>query len=168
MNTKTIFFLLLILSATGFISPPIALCAGLIFGLAFVHPFAGDSRALSRFLLQASVVALGFGMNLHEVLKAGRSGFLYTAIGISFALLMGTVIGKLLVVRGTISYLISTGTAICGGSAIAAVGPILQASDEEMAGVLGTGFFFNFLSLFLFSFLRSAPSFFYSAFGVFA
>jgi len=98
MNTKTIFFLLLILSATGFISPPIALCAGLIFGLAFVHPFAGDSRALSRFLLQASVVALGFGMNLHEVLKAGRSGFLYTAIGIGFALLMGTLIGKLLAV----------------------------------------------------------------------
>src|SRR5205823_4393928 len=89
MNTKTIFFLLLILSATGFISPPIALCAGIIFGLAFLHPFADDSRALARFLLQASVVALGFGMNLHEVLKAGRSGFLYTAAGIGFALLAG-------------------------------------------------------------------------------
>src|SRR5258707_7523578 len=134
MNTKTIFFLLLILSATGFISPPIALCAGIIFGLALAHPFAGDSRALARFLLQASVVALGFGMNLHEVLKAGRSGFFYTVICISFALLMGTLIGKLLAVRGTTSYLISTGTAICGGSAIAAVAPILQANDEEMAG----------------------------------
>jgi uncharacterized membrane protein YadS len=77
MNTKTIFFLLLILSASGFISPPIALCAGIIFGLALPHPYAADSRALSKFLLQASVVALGFGMNLHEVLRAGRSGFLY-------------------------------------------------------------------------------------------
>src|SRR5260370_17100129 len=111
MNTKTIFFLLLILSATGFISPPIALCAGLIFGLAFVHPFAGDSRALSRFLLQASVVALGFGMNLHGVLKAGRSGFLYTAIGISFSLLLPTLIGNLLPFPLTISYFISTSTA---------------------------------------------------------
>src|ERR1700746_3768989 len=150
MSTKTIFFLLMILSATGFISPPIALCAGIIFGLAFVHPFAADSRALARFLLQASVVALGFGMNLHEVLKAGRSGFLYTAIGISFALLMGTLIGKLLAVRGTTSYLISTGTAICGGSAIAAIGPIMQANDEEMAVSLGTVFILNSMALLIF------------------
>src|SRR5262244_4197803 len=99
MNPKIIFFLLLILSATGFISPPIALCAGLIFGLATQHPYAADSRAFSKFLLQASVVALGFGMNLHEVLKAGRSGFVYTAIGIAFAMLVGLGIGKLLQVR---------------------------------------------------------------------
>src|SRR5216684_288390 len=168
MNTKTIFFLLLILSATGFISPPIALCAGLIFGLAFVHPFAGDSRALSRFLLQASVVALGFGMNLHEVLKAGRSGFLYTTIGISFALLMGTVIGKLLAVRGTISYLISTGTAICGGSAIAAVGPILQASDEEMAVSLGTVFVLNSVALLIFPAIGAGLKLTQTQFGLWA
>ena len=99
MNTKTIFFLLLILSATGFISAPIALFAGIIFGLAFLHPYAVDSRELAKFLLQASVVALGFGMNLHEVLKAGRSGFIYTALGISFALLAGSLIGKILAVR---------------------------------------------------------------------
>jgi len=90
MNTKTVFFLLLILSATGFISPPIALLAGTIFGLSLQHPYASDSRALAKFLLQASVVALGFGMNLHEVLKAGRSGFLYTALGIGFARLRTT------------------------------------------------------------------------------
>jgi len=150
MNTKTAFFLLLILSATGFISPPIALCAGIIFGLATQHPYAADSRAFSKFLLQASVVALGFGMNLHEVLKAGRSGFLYTALGIGFALLAGFLIGKLLSVRGTTSYLISTGTAICGGSAIAAIGPILEASDEEMAVALGTVFILNSIALFVF------------------
>ena len=133
-----------------------------------MHPFAGDSRALSRFLLQASVVALGFGMNLHEVLKAGRSGFLYTAIGISFALLMGTVIGKLLAVRATISYLISTGTAICGGSAIAAVGPILQASDEEMAVSLGTVFILNSIALFIFPSIGSALHLSQSQFGLWA
>jgi hypothetical protein len=99
MNTKTVFFLLLILSATGFISPPIALCAGIIFGLSLEHPYASDSRALAKFLLQASVVALGFGMNLHEVLKAGRSGFIYTALGIGFALAAGFLIGKLVSVR---------------------------------------------------------------------
>jgi uncharacterized integral membrane protein (TIGR00698 family) len=150
MNTKTAFFLLLILSATGFISPPIALCAGIIFGLSTEHPYAADSRALAKFLLQASVVALGFGMNLHEVLKAGRSGFLYTALGIGFALLAGVLIGKLLSVRSTTSYLISTGTAICGGSAIAAIGPILQAGDEEMAVALGTVFILNSIALFIF------------------
>jgi uncharacterized integral membrane protein (TIGR00698 family) len=168
MNTKTIFFLLLILSATGFISPPIALCAGIIFGLAFLHPFAGDSRAFARFLLQASVVALGFGMNLHEVLKAGRNGFLYTAFGIGFALLAGTLIGKFLSVRGTTAYLISTGTAICGGSAIAAIGPIVQASTEEMAVSLGTVFILNSIALFIFPPIGSALHLSQAQFGLWA
>jgi uncharacterized integral membrane protein (TIGR00698 family) len=150
MNTKTIFFLLLILSATGLISPPIALCAGIVFGLALTHPYAADARALARFLLQASVVALGFGMNLHEVLKAGKSGFLYTALGIGFALLAGSAISRALAVRAVPGYLISTGTAICGGSAIAAVGPIVGASDEEMAVSLGTVFLLNSIALLVF------------------
>jgi uncharacterized integral membrane protein (TIGR00698 family) len=168
MNSKTIFFLLMILSATGFISPPISLCAGIIFGLALVHPFAADSRALARFLLQASVVALGFGMNLHEVLKAGRSGFIYTAIGITFALLMGTLLGKMLTVRGTTAYLISTGTAICGGSAIAAVGPICKATDEEMAVSLGTVFILNSIALLIFPGIGSALHLTQSQFGLWA
>jgi len=156
MNTKTVFFLLLIISATGFISPPMALCAGIVFGLALQHPYSVDSRALARFLLQASVVALGFGMNLHEVLKAGRNGFLYTALGIAFALLAGFFVGKLLSVRGTTSYLISIGTAICGGSAIAAVGPILQAGEDEMAVALGTVFILNSVALFIFPSIGAA------------
>jgi uncharacterized integral membrane protein (TIGR00698 family) len=168
MNTKTIFFLLLILSATGFISAPIALCAGIIFGLASVHPYSADSRALSKFLLQASVVALGFGMNLHEVLKAGRSGFIYTAMGISFALLAGFLLGKLLSVRGTIAFLISTGTAICGGSAIAAIGPIIEAGAEEMAVALGTVFILNSVALFIFPSIGSALYLSQSQFGLWA
>ena len=166
MNTKAAFFLLLILSASGFISPPIALCAGLIFGLATQHPYAADSRAFSKFLLQASVVALGFGMNLHEVLKAGRSGFLYTALGIGFALGAGFLIGKLFSVRGTTSYLISTGTAICGGSAIAAIGPILEASDEEMAVALGTVFILNSIALFIFPTIGASLELSQSQFGL--
>jgi len=166
MNPNIIFFLLLILSATGFISPPIALCAGIIFGLTLPHPYSSDSKSLSKFLLQASIVALGFGMNLQEVLKAGRSGFLYTAVGITFAMLAGLLIGKLLAVRGTTSYLISTGTAICGGSAIAAVGPVLHASEEEMAVSLGTVFILNSIALFIFPMIGKSLALSQSQFGL--
>lgn len=166
MNPKIIFFVLLILSATGFISPPIALCAGIIFGLSLTHPYSSDSKSLSKFLLQASIVALGFGMNLHEVLKAGRSGFLYTFLGITFAMIAGLLIGKLLVVRGTTSYLISTGTAICGGSAIAAVGPILHATEEEMAISLGTVFILNSIALFIFPVIGKSLGLTQSQFGL--
>ncbi len=166
MNPKIIFFVLLILSASGFISPPIALCAGIIFGLSFLHPYSVDSKALSKFLLQASIVALGFGMNLHQVLKAGRSGFLYTFLGIAFAMLVGWLIGKLLSVRGTTSYLISTGTAICGGSAIAAVGPVLHASEEEMAVSLGTVFILNSIALFIFPMIGKSLQLSQSQFGL--
>jgi uncharacterized integral membrane protein (TIGR00698 family) len=122
----------------------------LLYGLCFIHPYQADSRNLSRFLLQASVVGLGFGMNLKEVLRVGRSGFLYTAASISFALIFGLLLGRLLRVNKTASILISTGTAICGGSAIAAVAPIIEASDEEMAISLGTIFILNSIALLIF------------------
>jgi uncharacterized integral membrane protein (TIGR00698 family) len=147
---KTFFFAGLIVSASGTISPPVALTAGILFGLSVAHPLPADSKDLSRFLLQASVVALGFGMNLHEVIKAGRSGFVYTALGISFALAVGLGLGKLLQVRGNSSFLITAGTAICGGSAIAAVGPIIQADEQEMAVALGTIFILNSVALLVF------------------
>lgn len=150
LNTKTLFFVGFILCASGVISPPIALTLGLLYGLSFVHPYQADSRSLSRVLLQASVVCLGFGMNLHEVLRVGRSGFLYTAAGISFALICGLLLGRLLLVNKTASILISVGTAICGGSAIAAVAPIIEASDEEMAISLGTVFILNSIALLIF------------------
>ncbi len=150
LNKRTLFFVGLILCATGAVSPPVALTLGLIFGLSFEHPYLAESRELSRFLLQASVVGLGFGMNLHEVLRAGRSGFVYTAAGISFALIFGLLAGWLLRVNKTASILISTGTAICGGSAIAAVAPIIGASDEEIAISLGTIFILNSVALLIF------------------
>jgi uncharacterized integral membrane protein (TIGR00698 family) len=140
----------LILCASGVISPPLALALGLLYGLSFTHPYEADSRNLSKFLLQASVVGLGFGMNLHEVLRAGRSGFFYTASTISFALILGLLAGRLLRVNPTASILISVGTAICGGSAIAAVAPIIEASDEEIAISLGAVFILNSVALFVF------------------
>jgi uncharacterized integral membrane protein (TIGR00698 family) len=147
---KILFFLALVLSFTGLLSPPVALTIGILFGLSFTHPYAAAARTSARILLQVCVVALGFGMNLHEVLKAGRSGFIYTALGISFALLAGLALGKLLRVRGNSSFLVTAGTAICGGSAIAAIGPILHADDEEMSVSLGTVFILNSVALLIF------------------
>ena len=148
--SKNIFFLALILAATGLVSPPLALLGGLVFGFAAVHPFHVESKRLAKFLLQASVVALGFGMNLHQVIQAGRSGFLYTAGSITAVMLLGLSFGYLLHVGKKSAFLISAGTAICGGSAIAAVGPIADASEEEMAVSLGTVFILNSVALFLF------------------
>jgi uncharacterized integral membrane protein (TIGR00698 family) len=147
---KAIFLAGLILAATGLVSPAIALLGGLIYGMTLPHPFAAESRDVTKFLLQGSVVALGFGMNLHEVLRAGSSGFVYTAVSITVALFLGLGIGYLIRVSKTPSFLISAGTAICGGSAIAAVGPISGASEEEMAVSLGAVFILNSIALFVF------------------
>jgi uncharacterized integral membrane protein (TIGR00698 family) len=148
--SKNMFFVGLILAASGLISPPFALLGGLIYGFSFAHPFHVDSKRLAKFLLQASVVVLGFGMNLREVARAGRSGFLYTAASIAAAMLLGLGLGYLIRVGKKAAFLISAGTAICGGSAIAAVGPIANANEEEMAVSLGTVFVLNSAALFLF------------------
>jgi len=150
MNARLLFALGLFFCLTPWASPPLALLAGLIFGAVSVHPYKEESRKMSKILLQSAVVGLGFGMNLQEVLHAGRSGFLYTALGIGFALGTGTLLGKLLAVRPRPSFLISTGTAICGGSAIAAVGPIVGANADEMSVSLGTIFLLNSVALLTF------------------
>jgi uncharacterized integral membrane protein (TIGR00698 family) len=150
MATKILFFAALILCASGIVSPPIALAIGLAYGFAFENTDSPLGRNLTKYLLQASVVFLGFGMNLSEVIQAGRSGFIYTAIGITFTMILGLAVGRLLQVGGTSSLLISTGTAICGGSAIAAIGPIANASEEEMAVSLATIFILNSIALLVF------------------
>lgn len=166
MLARILFFAALILSFTGWFSPPLALTIGIIFGLAFAHPYLAETRVAARVLLQVCVVALGFGMNLQQVLKAGRSGFVYTALGITFALLVGLTLGKVLQVRGNSSFLITTGTAICGGSAIAAVAPILHADGEEMAVSLGTVFILNSVALLLFPPIGGALHLSQSQFGL--
>jgi len=138
------------LCATGILSPPLALALGLLFGLSFEHPFHSESRTATKLLLQASVVGLGFGMNLHEVLRVGRNGFVYTALSIAFALTIGLLAGKYLRVNKTASALITVGTAICGGSAIAALAPIIHADHEETAVSLGTIFILNSIALLIF------------------
>lgn len=150
MDSRLLFALGLFFCLTPWASPPSALLAGLIFGAISIHPYKDESRKLSKVLLQSAVVGLGFGMNLQEVMRAGRSGFLYTAVGIAFAMIVGTLLGRLLAVQTTPSFLISTGTAICGGSAIAAVGPIVHATEDEMSISLGTVFLLNSVALLTF------------------
>jgi uncharacterized integral membrane protein (TIGR00698 family) len=148
--SKKIFFIGMILAASGLVSPPLALALGLAYGFTFVHPYHVESRQLSKFLLQASVVGLGFGMNLDQVIAAGRAGLLYTALSIGFAMLVGWALGRLLKVRQKTSFLITAGTAICGGSAIAALAPITEANEEDTAVSLGVIFSLNSIALLLF------------------
>ena len=145
-----------------------ALLAGLLFGAVAEHPYPGETRNVSKLLLQASVVGLGFGMNLHEVLSAGRNGFIYTAAGIAFAMILGTALGKLVRVQPRAAFLISTGTAICGGSAIAAVGPITGATEDEMSVSLGTIFLLNSVALLMFPAIGTALKLAQSQFGLWA
>jgi uncharacterized integral membrane protein (TIGR00698 family) len=168
MLSRVMFIVCLLVSASGYVSPPVALAMGLAFGLALPHPYNNATKKSSKYLLQASVVGLGFGMNLHQVIQAGRSGFIYTLLGISFALLAGMGLGALLGVQRVPAFLISTGTAICGGSAIAAVGPITQASDEEMAIALGTVFVLNSVALLIFPAIGAALKLTQSQFGLWA
>lgn len=166
--SKNIFFIGLIIAASGLVSPPVALACGLIYGFSFLHPFHLEAKKLSKLLLQASVVGLGFGMDLQQVMQAGRSGFIYTAGSISFALLLGWGLGRLLQVKQRISYLISSGTAICGGSAIAAIAPITNASQEEIAVSLGTVFVLNAIALLTFPAIGTALHLTQSQFGLWA
>jgi uncharacterized integral membrane protein (TIGR00698 family) len=168
MIARIVFFVGLLCAASGFSSPPVALAMGLVFGLLFTHPFSSKAARFSRVLLQASVVGLGFGMNLHAVVRAGRSGFVYTVLSIAFAMIAGIVLGRVLRVEKTSAYLIATGTAICGGSAIAAIGPITGASDEEMAVSLGTIFVLNSVALLTFPVIGTALKLTQTQFGLWA
>jgi uncharacterized integral membrane protein (TIGR00698 family) len=168
INSKTVFFVALILTASGIVSPPVALIFGICYGFSFVHPYHLESRNLSRLLLQLAVVALGFGMNLRQVIHAGKSGFAYTAISISGVMLLGWLLGRLLRVSKKASYLITVGTAICGGSAIAAIAPITNPNDEEMAMSLGTVFVLNSVALLIFPLIGFALHLTQSQFGLWA
>jgi uncharacterized integral membrane protein (TIGR00698 family) len=150
LDSRTVFLLGLLIAGSGIVSPPVALVGGIAFGFAVAHPMRAESAKLAKLLLQASVVCLGFGMNLAQVVHAGKSGFIYTAIGITFAMVLGMLLGKVLSVSGKASYLITVGTAICGGSAIAAVAPITGASEEEISVSMGTVFLLNSVALLLF------------------
>jgi uncharacterized integral membrane protein (TIGR00698 family) len=150
LSRKVLYVLLIILCSTNFVSAPIALAIGLVFAMTIKSTFDKFNALISKYLLQFSVVGLGFGMNVNESLQAGSDGMLFTLLSVISVLTLGIIIGKWMGVSNIISYLISTGTAICGGSAIAAVCPIVKASQSEMSLSLATIFILNSIALFLF------------------
>jgi uncharacterized integral membrane protein (TIGR00698 family) len=165
---RVLFIVLLIFCLTPWATPPIALALGLALGLTLGNPFARQTSKPTRYLLQTSVVLLGFGMNIHAVIAAGRTGFLFTVATIAGTLALGFAVGALMRINRRVSHLIASGTAICGGSAIAAVGPVIGATDEEMSVSLGTIFILNSAALFLFPIIGKQLAMTQTQFGVWA
>lgn len=150
---KAGFILAIVFCATPYVSAPIALVGGFLFTLFFGHPFEKLNHKATNLLLKASVVGLGFGMNLDSALAAGRDGFWLTVCSITLVLTLGYFIGKRLGMPRRTSHLVASGTAICGGSAIAAVAPAVNASEKEMSVSLGVVFLLNAIALVVFPFI---------------
>ena len=138
-------------ACASWVTPPVALFLGLAFALLCGQAYPAFNKKVSKKLLQYSVVGLGFGMNLHASLASGKEGMMFTIVSVVGTMVMGMLIGrKLLKMNRDTSYLISSGTAICGGSAIAAVGPVIKAKDSDMSVALATIFVLNAIALFVF------------------
>lgn len=163
---KSLYIVLFISAA--FVSPAIALFAGIIFALIFTTPFPKFGKKTSKYMLQVAVVGLGFGMNLHQSLQAGREGMLFTIVSVIGVMVLGVLIGKWFKITPKLAYLISSGTAICGGSAIAAVSPIVAADDEETSMSLVVIFTLNAIALFIFPIIGLKLGLTQEQFGVWA
>jgi uncharacterized integral membrane protein (TIGR00698 family) len=161
-------FLVALALATASGSAPVALVTGALVGLTIRHPYVEQARALSKTLLQLCVVGLGFGMDLTQVVAAGRSSFGWTATGIALTLLLGVWLGRCFGVRPATRLLISAGTAICGGSAIVAIGPTAGAKEEDMSVALGTVFTLNATALLIFPWLGTQLGLSAEQFGMWA
>lgn len=147
---EVIFLLAVVFCLSPLISPPIALLMGLVIAQFIGHPYLKMNHRATHILLQVSVVGLGFGMNVTSALKAGKQGILFTVVSILGTLGIGFLLGKLFKIEKKTSYLISAGTAICGGSAIAAISPVVKAEEKQISVALGTIFILNSIALFLF------------------
>ncbi len=147
---KFIYLILLIFCLTPIVTPPVALFTGLIFALVFGEAYPVFNKKASKILLQASVVGLGFGMNLGQAVESGKDGMLFTIASVAGTMILGILLARWLKVDKKTGYLISSGTAICGGSAIAAVGPTIKADSNQMSIALGTVFILNAIALFIF------------------
>lgn len=147
---QIIFVLLLLLCLFPIISPPIALLLGLVVANLSGHPFLHLNHKATNILLQVSVVGLGFGMNVHSAVAAGKEGFFFTVVSIIVTIVLGTLLGKWFNIQKKTSHLISCGTAICGGSAIAAIAPVIQSDEKQTSVALGVIFILNSIALFVF------------------
>ena len=163
---KVIFILAVVLCLSPLISPPIALLMGLIIAQFIGHPYLHLNQKATSLLLQISVVGLGFGMNVMSAMKAGKEGILFTIVSIIGTLVIGFFMGKFLKIEKKTSYLISAGTAICGGSAIAAISPVIKAEEKQISVALGTIFILNSIALFLFPVIGHALNLSQTQFGL--
>ena len=150
---KSIFIVTVLLCLFPFVQPPIALLAGFILSFSIGHPYPKASKKAIKYLLQISVVGLGFGMNIYEAAAVGKEGIVFTAVSIISTISIGLILGKILSTPRKTSLLISSGTAICGGSAIAAMSPVIDADEDETSVSLGIIFILNSLALFIFPLL---------------
>jgi uncharacterized integral membrane protein (TIGR00698 family) len=145
-----LFVVLALLSLTPWASAPEALVGGIVFALGFNQPPPAFARRWTTPLLQAAVVGLGAGMDLGVITKVGVRGVGYTAVGIAVTLLITRVLATLLRTDPTISLLVGVGTAICGGSAIAAVAPVIRAKSSQTSVALAVVFCLNAIALIIF------------------
>ncbi len=163
---KVIFLFVLVCCLTPLISPPIALVLGLLVAQFIGHPYAHLNHKTTQLLLKISVVGLGFGMNATSALKAGEEGIIFTIVSIVTTLVLGYLVGKLMKINTKTSYLISVGTAICGGSAIAAISPVIKAKENQISIAIGTVFILNSIALFLFPAIGQSLNLSQSQFGM--
>ena len=164
-----IFLLISVLSIIIFqLQPTIALLMGMVVVFVFGNPYPKTTKAIIKYLLQASIIGLGFGMNFTKVVEAGRDGFVFTLLTIGFSIGLGFIIGRLLKVDRIISYLISVGTAICGGSAIAAISQVVDADENDVSVSIGTVFILNAAALFIFPVIGRAFNLSQEQFGIWA
>ncbi len=153
---KTAFVLLMMGCLTPVISAPIALLAGFLFAACWGHPFLKYNHKATNWLLKAAVVGLGFGMNVGQALQSGERGFELTVFSICAILLLGTFLGRVFKINARTTHLVSSGTAICGGSAIAAIAPVVNAGEKDMSVALGTVFALNSIALIIFPIIGHA------------
>ncbi len=150
LATKTVYFLIIIIALAGFINSPVALLLGFAFALTFQNPFLYNSHKAIQYLLKIAVVGLGFGMFIKETLETSREGFSLTLFSIFLTVGMGLLLVKLLKMDRKLGHLITSGTSICGGSAIAAISPVIKADSKTISIALAIVFLLNSVALFVF------------------
>lgn len=164
--SQVLFFVMVIVCLVGWISPPIALLSGFLFAELVGHPFLQlNSKATSQ-LLKICVVCLGFGIDLTTAVRAGSDGFLFTVATITLTMVLGWILGRSFGISKATTHMVASGTAICGGSAIAAVAPLVHGSDRDISVSLGIVFMLNSVGLFLFPLLGHAFEMTQQEFGV--
>ncbi len=145
-----LYYLVPILCLFPFFSAPLALFLGILLAIFYKGEEVIKTGKLTKYLLQGSIVCMGFSMSVNEVIQTGKTGFMITVVSVVVTIIAGILLGKLFKVGKNTTMLISSGTAICGGSAIAAVAPVLDAKNNEISFSLAVIFVLNAVALFVF------------------